>query len=315
MLYPLRLNQYGKTLQRPWEESPKDWDRKMTSTPGKWRVSRKSYYEELVLLPFGHDRNADWGKPLQSRRPGPENTGNWVENPFYFGTLLFDAPMASFSDPLEGWSVEDVAKNELAPKNDIVSLKSIDIDMEVHHCDANILRTELAGQQFSRIHTSSLADDYYMKMKPMLESLSPLLKPKSISPFARLISLRREDSNVNRRVLEALSLQYMMATSIIGPDHYGLETPGLFAVLSTNYFYSQPEGEQKEVVREWKGQRVRALNRVGAPLGAEVAENVLTTSWPFRRNNLVVTEALHDTKPPFMTANGACRYFEWQRKA
>ncbi|KAI0967379.1 hypothetical protein F4678DRAFT_483231 [Xylaria arbuscula] len=328
MLYPLRINQYYRALQRPWEESQTYWSRKMASTPREWRVSRKSYYEELVLLPFGHDRNADWAKPLKPRRPGPENTGNWVENPFYFGMLIFESPMSSFSDPLESWSVEDVAKNELAPKNDIygklfyyvrdmvekfiVRLKSADIDMEVHHCDANTLRTELAGQQFDSIHTSSLADDQYMGVEPMLKSLSPLLKPKSINPCARLISLRREGYNVTKKVFDAFWVEAGLFVLIHGLDFDQLPPPELYTSLVMNHCILSKK--QKEVVQEWEDQRIRDLNRIGAPLGVAVAENVLTTPWPFRTNSSFAATTLNPAVP-FTTRNASSRYFEWQRTA
>lgn len=68
MLYPLRLNQYHRTLTKPWQgegEHYDIWDLVLKLTPREWRVPRKAYHEERVLLPFGHERNGPWAKPLK----------------------------------------------------------------------------------------------------------------------------------------------------------------------------------------------------------------------------------------------------------
>lgn len=80
---------------------------------------------------------------------------------------MFGEAMRVTSDPIEGWPIDEVLKNELSPKNDIygklfyyirdilekfiIRLKSLKIDIEVHCCEAEKLAPRLTGQQFDRI--------------------------------------------------------------------------------------------------------------------------------------------------------------------
>jgi hypothetical protein len=68
MKYPLRLNEYHQALPKPWHRQGQYydiWDLVLKMTPKEWRVARKAYHEERVLLLFGHDRNGPWAKPLK----------------------------------------------------------------------------------------------------------------------------------------------------------------------------------------------------------------------------------------------------------
>ncbi|KAI3326332.1 hypothetical protein HD806DRAFT_552587 [Xylariaceae sp. AK1471] len=290
MLYPLRLNQYHQTLMKPWQgegENYDIWDRILELTPREWRVPRKAYHEERVLLPFGHERNGPWAKPLT--------------NPsYYFSALMYGEAMRVNSDPIEGWPIDEVLKNELSPKNDIygklfyyvrdmlekfiIRLKSLKIDIEVHCCEAEKLATRLTGLQFDRIHTSNLADGCYMGTESMLKSLSQLLKPKSANPNARLISLHHCSDRTLRSSLK----------------------------------------RERWISRvEWSDMELQALDRVGAPLGMATVENALTTPWPFRVDSTMVGSEASEpvpngtfTKIELLNATGrniTARYVEWQR--
>ncbi|KAI0424356.1 hypothetical protein F5Y09DRAFT_353492 [Xylaria sp. FL1042] len=331
MLYPLRLNQYYRSLPKPWEPVKDFWHRELIELPVEWRVSRKAYFEERVLLPFGHDRNADWARPLKERKPGPENTGNWVQNPFYFGHLTTEFSMSSFSDPLGGWNIKEVDENKLAPKNDIygklfyfvrdlvekfiVRLKSIKIDIEVYDCDTEVLKTKLTGQQFDRIHASNLADEHWMQTDAMLKSLSPLLKPKSSNPNARLISIRHEKDSVTKEAAKPFLKHFENLNAYI--DTYGLGDKLRKPDRSIGVFmftHSPLNEEQQEALRKWEEKRVRDLNRVGAPLGMEVVENTLTTAWPygFRDGPL---RGSFEGGGIIVARQITARFFEWQKTA
>ncbi|KAK5628880.1 hypothetical protein RRF57_004595 [Xylaria bambusicola] len=351
----LRLNQYCRALVKPWEEWVDVWHNILMMTPEEWRVSRKAFHEERVLLPFGHERNGDWAKSLNEEKLAPQNTGHWVENPFYLGDSILRPPINSISDPLRYWPLEDVMKNKLAPENDIYGklfyfvrdmfenfitrMKSVKMDIEVHCCEPEVLQSSLAGQQFDRIHvriplylmgsdryadsplrkTSSLSDNSEMGMKSMLAHLSPLLKPKSANSSARLISLRYEHEDVTPELADAFTLGFKLESTMGGHEAEPSGKPA-HAAMAINI---RPlSDKQKSVLRAWEEKRVRQLNRMGAPLGMEVHENVLTVPWPFRVNNAVSIRELHGEPlengkacPQLILAGRdlSARYFEWQR--
>ncbi|KAI0528328.1 hypothetical protein F5B22DRAFT_641299 [Xylaria bambusicola] len=342
--YPLRLNQYSRTILKPWDEFPDAWFETILPTPTGWQVSRKAFFEERVLLPFGHERNGDWAKPLKERREGPESTGHWIENPFYLGDMALRPPINGTSDPLRCWGLEDVSKNELAPKNDIygklfyyvrdmlekfiIRLKSIKIDIEVHCCEPEVLQSRLAGQQFDRIHASNLGDDCKMGMKSMLTHLSPLLKPKSANSSARLISLRYENDEGIPDLKAAHDSIFKLDSALWERDMEESGAPEQPKSWSkgnylTAFMISESmNAEQEKVRRAWEQSRARRVNKLGAPLGMEIQENVITTPWPFRINDEESSREsdgppLDNGKASFKLALAerelSARYYEWQR--
>ncbi|KAI0812059.1 hypothetical protein GGR55DRAFT_677657 [Xylaria sp. FL0064] len=331
MVYSLRLNQYYRSLPKPWEQPSNLWYRGLREVPREWRVSRKAYFEDCVLLPFGHDRNGDWARLLKGRKPGPENAGNWVHNPFFHGALVAGFAMSSFSDPLEGWPLAEVRKNELAPKNDIygklfyfvrdlvekfiVRLKSIKIDIEIHVCHAEELKTKLNGRQFDRIHASNLADDRWMGTDSVLKSLSPLLKPKSSNPSARLISVLDEEDTITPEVTMPFVNHLGLFNTLIeacGLDDDSRTPRGVICSLMLRH---RPlDDELRETIRKWEEKRVRELNRVGAPLRMEVVENALTTPWPYRIHDGVLRDNFHADAIALGRHITSC-FYEWQKMA
>ncbi|KAI1369436.1 hypothetical protein F5Y08DRAFT_352137 [Xylaria arbuscula] len=415
MQYPLRVNQFQgcREYQLACEECPGSFEHP-DRIPSGWRVSRTAFLEEQVLLPYGHERNGDWAKPLKyvivtssreyvrvflllmlhvkggkkrGRRQycqkvcivipliilrskfsqllvGGEailytlgwsrvgrsplylafmaltNTGNWVQNPFFFADLGSEPTMNRFADPLRRWSVEDVLENKLAPKHDlygklfyfvrdllekfIIRLQRANFEFEVHCQDHETLQTKLAGQKFDRIYTTNIDNDSKMDVKLMLERFGPLLQPKSVNPSARLISLRHECDEVTPELATAFTqtfphsatiwryLKKRMTESWIDTDASPEQG---YVLMYRNIFFSTSR-DMNAMCSSWEDTRVQQLNRVGAPLGMEVQNNVLTPRWPYR---LDIDEIMWGLPRPsrvtYREKDYSARYFEWQKIA
>jgi hypothetical protein len=102
----------------------------------------------------------------------------------------------------------------------------------------------------------------------MLESLSPLLKPKSANPDARLISLHHGDIGNFVGHLKRERLRPWMPIGVEMPDLSDTRSQ-----YTTTY---------------WDEVFPKLLNHHGAPLGMQIVENSLTIPFPFRIDNTVV---------------------------
>ncbi|KAJ3557708.1 hypothetical protein NPX13_g9873 [Xylaria arbuscula] len=332
MQYPLRVNQFQgcREYQLACEECPGFFEHP-DRIPSGWRVSRTAFLEEQVLLPYGHERNGDWAKPLkEGRKEEDVNTGNWVQNPW----------CSPFADPLRRWSVEDVLENKLAPKHDlygklfyfvrdlleklIIRLQRVNFEFEVHCQDHETLQTKLAGQKFDRIYTTNIDNDSKMGVKLMLERFGPLLQPKNVNPSARLISLRHECDEVTPELATAFTETFPHSATIWRYHKKRMTESWIdteaspeqgYVLMYRNIFFSTSR-DMNEMCSSWEDTRVQQLNRVGAPLGMEVQNNVLTPRWPYR---LDIDEIMWGLPRPsrvtYREKDYSARYFEWQKIA
>ncbi|KAJ5742608.1 uncharacterized protein N7511_011340 [Penicillium nucicola] len=150
------------------------------------RLSKQKFREDGLLLPFGYDR-ADFSSP----------------NPtFYFPPFVW--PMDDKADPLDGWPIREVAREQTMAKEDLYGklyiylrrvfrrfldrLARIEINLELLNTDAIQLPETLQENKYARIEVSNITDAGYLGTRETLRLLSPLLQSPQENPHATIIS-------------------------------------------------------------------------------------------------------------------------------
>ncbi|KAJ5335809.1 uncharacterized protein N7506_005745 [Penicillium brevicompactum] len=108
------------------------------------------------------------------------------------------------ADPLDGWPIREVAREQTLAKEDLYGklyvylrrvfqqfldgLARIEIDIELFNVDAIQLPGILQGNKYARIEVSNITDAGYLGTRETLRLLSPLLQPPQKNPHATIIS-------------------------------------------------------------------------------------------------------------------------------
>ncbi|KAI1819251.1 hypothetical protein F4861DRAFT_547060 [Xylaria intraflava] len=176
-------------------------DRMLMNYPPALRSGKKHYLGTMKLIPFGYQWNQE----------------NWpiTWNPSLFHTDIW--PLKFGADPLRGWDLTEVAKNEDVKgchndiygkafyyvrdlfKKFILKLRILPVTFEILPYSGHFV-TEKLRYKFDRIETSTLADEDKAGVSEVIKTLAPLLKDPSENPHAVLITLH---PNVFSQVIQA----------------------------------------------------------------------------------------------------------------
>ncbi|KAH6605282.1 hypothetical protein Trco_006989, partial [Trichoderma cornu-damae] len=295
-------------------ESRRDYlERRLYAHSPAHRVAFHQFRVDGLLLPFGSPRD-------DFREPNPT---------FFQGAGIW--PMNDNADPLHGWSSEEVAETSSgAAAADmygklfyylrallgafLARLSDTNISFRLLQADVLDLPDRLAGETFSRIEVSNIADAGYLGIHRTLAPMVPLLQTPLVNKHATLITLfmnaiietmtekdKKPNGQAVRRLLQYLP-QRRVPISAYDPDELKLSF-AIGKVLTYNHVLD----------RYLNGLRFRECgDLVGA---AMKEEHTIVEKWPYRLKLRPGQPGAQEEFDRLMTGSvsGKEFYVEWSR--